>query len=100
MAVQWFKTNNLVKEHDLYEKFIKERQGQLNKRGLSLDTLFPRIRGLRWSKMKNSEYWAIRKWHCITISYLTWNGICANDGEIQPYSNSYKKFVDLSEEKV
>ena len=101
MAVQWFKTNNLVKEHDLYEKFIKERHEQLRKRNLSnLDTLFPKIRGLRWSKMKNSEYWAIRKWHCITISYLTWNGICANDGKIQPYSNNYKKFVDLSEENI
>ena len=101
MAVQWFKTNNLVKEYDLYEKFIKERHEQLDKRNLlNLSTLFPRIRGLRWSKMKNSEYWAIRKWHCITISYLTWNGICANNGEIQPYSNSYKKFVDLSEEYI
>ena len=50
--------------------------------------------------MKNSEYWAIRKWHCITISYLVWNGICANDGEILPWSNSYKKFVDLSEENI
>jgi len=101
MAVQWFKTNNLVKEHDLYEKFIKERQEQLRKRNLSnLSTLFPKIRGIRWSNMKNGEYWAIRKWHCITISYLTWNGICANDGKIQPYSNDYKKFVDLSEENI
>ena len=101
MAVQWFKTNNLVKEYDLYEKFMKERQEQLEKRNLlELSALFPRIRGLRWSKMKNSEYWAIRKWHCITISYLTWNGICANNGEIQPWSNSYKKFVDLSEEYI
>ena len=101
MAVQWFKTNNLVKEHDLYERFIKERQEQLRKRNLSnLDTLFPKIKGLRWSNMKNSEYWAIRKWHCITISYTTWAGICAKNGEIQPYSNSYKKFVDLNEESI
>ena len=101
MAVQWFKTNNLAKEHDLYEKFIKVRQEELSKRKLTnLNTLFPKIRGIRWSSMKNGEYWAIRKWHCITISYLTWNGICAKDGQIICANNGYKKLVSLSEEKI
>lgn len=74
MAVAKFATNNLVKEHDEYVKFMENREAELRKSNATSPILFYKRRLLNGAptNQNNSLYRAINKWHCIMLSYDIW----------------------------
>lgn len=78
MAVHSFATNNLVKEHDVYTRYMKERTHYIKEHGIKPEPyLFIRRKHLLNSiNIDNipltSLQRAICKWHCMAISYDVW----------------------------
>lgn len=74
MAVAKFATNNLVKEHDEYVKFMENREKELRESNSTSPILFYKRRLLNGAPtcQNNSLYRAINKWHCIMLSYKIW----------------------------
>lgn len=74
MTVSRFATNNLVKEHDEYIKFMENREAELRKSNATSPILFYKRRLLNGAptNQNNSLYRAINKWHCIMLSYKIW----------------------------
>lgn len=74
MAVSRFATNNLVKEHDEYVKFMENRESELRKSNATSPILFYKKCLLNGAptNQNNSLYRAINKWHCIMLSYDIW----------------------------
>lgn len=99
MAVQYFKTNGLVREHDLYVRFMKEREEYLMKYPSSDKHLFTRKRpGTgNWREVlgiNSADQYAIDKWHCIMLSYNIWISMVKDCSKID--SNiPYKTFYDV-----
>lgn len=104
MAVKSFCTNNLVAEHDMYEKFIKYRSFEIANDGANTAKLFYKdglLNGVVESSSSGTQtnftiYSTICKWHCITLAYDIWYKI-VKDRAIDSGSTSYKKFVDVPE---
>lgn len=102
MAVRSFRTNDLVKEHDIYVDFMKKRH-YLIKETENKDTqrLFYK-KGLldyRNNAERIKAYVTISKWHCITLTYDIWYDIAQNYA-IDEGATTYKKIVDIPESMI
>lgn len=99
MTVCTFATNNLVRDHDIYEDFMHKRAEALTK-DLRIDTpvLFYR-KGLfnLSSSNKSTLYRAINRWHCIKIAVVTWNMFV---GSKVKYEAGCKKIIHASREDI
>lgn len=98
MAVAKFATNNLVKEHDEYVKFMKNREEELRKSNATSPILFYKKRLLNGAptNQNNSLYRAINKWHCIMLSYDIWCKLVSKyDRFTTLYVTGYKHMVDV-----
>lgn len=97
MAVAKFATNNLVKEHDEYVKFMENREAELRKSNATSPILFYKRRLLNGAptNQNNSLYRAINKWHCIMLSYKIWYKLIRVYVCFTPDTN-YKQIVDVS----
>lgn len=96
MTVAKFATNNLVKEHDEYVKFMENREAELRKSDATSPILFYKKRLLNGApaNQNNTLYRAINKWHCIMLSYKIWCEL------VKPYvcftpSTNCKQMVDV-----
>ena len=111
MAVRSFATNNLVKDHDNYVKFMKTRWSHLSKEDKNTDILFYK-KGLvteafdiKYSKEHRTDVTvqitkytrAIKLWHSITIAYNIWNEYSRFYIDKGHSSIMYKQFVDIPE---
>jgi len=99
MAVAKFATNNLVKEHDEYVKFMENREAELRKSNATSPILFYKRRLLNGAptNQNNSLYRAINKWHCIMLSYKIWCELVrVHARSTSLYVTDYKQIVDVS----
>ena len=102
MAVAKFATNNLVKEHDEYIKFMENREKELKKDGKSTGAtgvLFYKKRLLENCRTNHNValYRAINKWHCIMLSYKIWCELVKAYAHFTSlYATDYKQIVDVS----
>jgi len=98
MAVAKFATNNLVKEHDEYVKFMENREKELKKDGMSTTVyvLFYKKRLLENCRTNHNVtlYRAINKWHCIRLSYKIWYALVKVYVCFTPSTNC-KQMVDV-----
>ena len=77
MAVSRFATNNLVKEHDMYVKFLQMREDLIKEKGLTnVNKFVPDGYGLlnRFNNdmSKTAICRGLSKWRCIDLSYGIW----------------------------
>lgn len=96
MAVAKFATNNLVKEHDEYVKFMENREAELRKSNATSPILFYKGRLLNGAptSQNNSLYRAINKWHCIMLSYEIWCELVSKYVIVTTHT-SYKSIVNV-----
>lgn len=96
MTVAKFATNNLVKEHDEYVKFMENREKELKESNASSYVLFYKKRLLNGAptNKNNSLYRAINKWHCIMLSYEIWCELVKPHVRFT-FSTDYKQIVDV-----
>lgn len=83
MTVSRFATNNLVKEHDMYVKFLQMRGDLIKERGLTnVNKFVPDGYGLfnRFDNdmSKSAISRGLSKWRCIHLSYDIWRELVGN----------------------
>lgn len=112
MAVRRFATNNLVKDHDNYVKFMKTRWSHLSKEDKNTDILFYKkglvteAFGIKYSKEHRIDVTVqitnyvrtIKLWHSITIAYNIWYDYSRFYVDKDHSRITYKQFVDISED--
>ena len=101
MAVSRFATNNLVKEHDMYVKFLQMRADLIKEKGLTnIHKFVPDGYGLlnRFDNdmSKTAICRGLSKWRCIHLSYDIWRNLVRN------YTNENvtipcKRFISVHE---
>lgn len=100
-----FATNNLVRDHEIYAKFMERRANELKNDGLTVDPpirLFYK-RGIPYKDLLgsgtatdvNTIYRAICKWHCSVIAYDIWCDLVEKHGSIYDSAIPYKQTVSL-----
>lgn len=100
-----FATNNLVRDHEIYAKFMERRADELKKDGLTVD---PPIRlfykkgipykdlfGIGTGTDVNTIYRAICKWHCAIIAHDIWSNLVEKYGSIYDSAIPYKQTVSI-----
>ena len=111
MAVRSFATNNLVKDHDNYVKFMKTRWSHLSKEDKNTDILFYKkglvteAFGIKYSKEHRIDVTVqitnyvrtIKLWHSITIAYNLWCEYSKFYIDKDHNLITYKQFVDIPE---
>lgn len=102
MAVKSFATNYLVADHDMYKEFMNKRFEYMKKNNIETDVLFCNTKkditflpSGKNSAEATSSYSAIRKWHCITISYSIWCNLVRQYVKEDSRVALYKKFVNV-----
>lgn len=114
MAVRSFATNNLVKEHDLYVKFMKKRWAYISEEGGEpTEVLFCKkgimsdILDLKFDEKNQNKSTAkicvainsIKKWHSIGIAYDIWCDLAKFYVDKVDHNRiPFKKFVDMPED--
>ena len=105
MTVCTFSTNNLVRDHDIYEDFMGKRAEALRTKDLEIyggtPVLFYR-KGLfnLSSSNKSTLYRAINRWHCIKIAVVTWNIFVGSIGSKVKHEAGCKKIIYASREDI
>ncbi|MBP5597864.1 MAG: hypothetical protein J6Y02_21025 [Pseudobutyrivibrio sp.] len=111
MAVRRFATNNLVKDHDNYVKFMKTRLSHLSKEDKNTDILLYKkglvteAFGIKYSKEHKMDVTVqitkyvrtIKLWHSITIAYNIWCEYSKFYIDKDHNLITYKQFVDIPE---
>ncbi len=103
MAVHSFATNNLVKEYDVYTRYMKERTHYIKEHGIEPEPhLFIRRKHLLNSiNIDNipltSLQRAICKWHCMVISYDVWYYFAKNC-KVTNDAINHKKVVNIPDD--
>ena len=111
MAVRSFATNNLVKDHDNYVKFMKTRWNHLSKEDKNTDILLYKkglvteAFGIKYSKEHKMDITVqitkyvrtIKLWHSITIAYNIWCEYSKFYIDKDHNLITYKQFVDIPE---
>ena len=105
MAVSVIRTNNLVKNHDLYVEFMKNRSAEINKGGYSAEDSVNLwcIPGSNYkAQKKGSSYFdAINRWHCIMLTYSIWCGLAKfYKKETVNSATPYKKIISMPEKTL
>ena len=102
MAVKSFATNYLVADHDMYKEFMNKRFEYMKKNNIETDVLFCNTKkditflpSGKNSAEDTSSYSAIRKWHCMIISYSIWCGLVSQYVKEDNRVANYKKFVNV-----
>lgn len=102
MAVKSFATNYLVADHDMYKEFMNKRFEYMKKNNIETDVLFCNTKkdisflpNGKNSADDSSSYAAIRKWHCITMSYSIWCDLVSHYIKEDNRVANYKKFVNV-----
>ena len=102
MAVKSFATNYLVADHDMYKEFMDKRFEYMKKNNIETDVLFCNTKkditflpNGKNSADDSSSYAAIRKWHCIIISYSIWCDLVSHYVKEDNRVANYKKFVNV-----
>lgn len=102
MAVKSFATNYLVADHDMYKEFMNKRFEYMKKNNIETDVLFCNTKkdisflpNGKNSAEDSSSYAAIRKWHCMIISYSIWCGLVSQYVKEDNRVANYKKFVNV-----
>lgn len=102
MAVKSFATNYLVADHDMYKEFMNKRFEYMKKNNIETDVLFCNTKkdisflpNGKNSAEDTSSYSAIRKWHCMIISYSIWCGLVSEYVKEDNRVANYKKFVNV-----
>lgn len=102
MAVKSFATNYLVADHDMYKEFMNKRFEYMKKNNIETDVLFCNTKkditflpSGKNSAEDTSSYSAIRKWHCMIISYSIWCDLVSHYVKEDNRVANYKKFVNV-----
>lgn len=103
MANRSFATNNLVRDHDIYINFMKDRAEVIKKEGIDEPKIIFYKKGKSASLIKNTTikeravaYKAISKWHCIRTAYRLWCLTVYRYGQvIDNVAVPYKRSVHL-----
>ena len=101
MAVSRFATNNLVKEHDMYVKFLQMREDLIKEKGLTnVNKFVPDGYGLfnRFDNdiSKSAISRGLSKWRCIHLSYGIWHEL-VGDYTSTNVTIPCKRFISVHE---
>ena len=101
MAVSRFATNNLVKEHDMYVKFLQMRADLIQEKGLTnVNKFVPDGYGLfnRFDNdmSKSAISRGLSKWRCIHLSYGIWREL-VGDYTSMNVTIPCKRFISVHE---
>lgn len=101
MTVSRFATNNLVKEHDMYVKFLQMRTDLIKEKGLTnVNKFVPDGYGLlnRFDNdmSKTAIFRGLSKWRCIHLSYDIWCGL-VSDYTSTKVTIPCKRFISIHE---
>ncbi len=101
MAVSRFATNNLVKEHDMYVKFLQMREDLIKEKGLTnVNKFVPDGYGLlnRFNNdmSKTAICRGLSKWRCIHLSYGIWREL-VGDYTSTNVTIPCKRFISVHE---
>ncbi len=101
MTVCTFATNNLVRDHDIYEYFMGKRERALSK-DLEIyhgtPVLFYRKGLFNCSDSnKATTYRAINRWHCISLAVTVWDTIASQNIK---HDAGCKKIIYASREDI
>lgn len=106
MAVRGFRTNDLVKEHDMYIDFMKKRWTDIKEEGVPATKklfyksgMIPGCTGRHRTPESQRTYVIVCKWHCISLTYDIWYDIAQNYA-IDEGATTYKKVVDIPESMI
>ena len=94
MAVKGFATNNLVADHDMYIDFMDKRREYIIKTDKATDVLF--CYHIGDSQYSQRDRIAIRKWHCMYLSYDIWQDLVKDYISNEERAAGYKKYVNVS----